>query len=132
MRVAVWLAIAILTLAGAATADGPNAKEIMGKANKPTGIYFTLALDLKDDNPSWPDIQQEAKDLSKLAAALRQATPPRGDKESWDKLTKSYADNAKALEQATAKMDQKAAQAAHARMGGDACMNCHKAHRPPE
>lgn len=119
-------------LAAATSADGPTVKEIMAKANKPTGTYFTLALDLKDDNPSWPDIQQETKELAKLAAALRQATPPRGDKESWDKLTKAYADNAKALEQAAAKMDQKAAQTAHARMGGDACMTCHKAHRPPE
>ena len=44
-------------------ADGPSVKEIMGKANKPTGIYFNLRPDLKDDNPSWPDIQQEAKEL---------------------------------------------------------------------
>jgi hypothetical protein len=132
MRAAICCAVAIAFLAGGTAADSPSVKEIMGKANKPTGIYFTLALDLKDDNPSWPDIQQEAKDLAKLAAALRQATPPRGEKESWEKLTKTYADNAKALEQATAKMDQKAAQTAHARMGGDACMTCHKAHKPPE
>ena len=132
MRAVLRLGAAILFVAGAANADGPTVKEIMGKANKPTGIYFNLGLDLKDDNPSWPDIQQEAKDLAKLAAALRQATLPRGDKESWDNLTKAYAGNAKALEQATAKMDQKAAQAAHAKMGGDACMTCHKAHRPPE
>jgi cytochrome c556 len=132
MRAVICCAVAVVFLAGGATADGPTVKEIMGKANKPTGIYFNLGLDLKDDSPSWADIQQEAKDLSKLATALRQATPPRGEKESWDKLTKAYADNARSLEQATAKMDQKAAQAAHARMGGDACMTCHKAHRPPE
>lgn len=111
-------------------ADGPSVKEIMGKANKPTGIYFNLRQDLKDDNPSWPDIQQEAKELAQLAAALRQATPPKGDKDSWDKLTRAYADNAKALEQAASKMDQDGARAAHAKMGEPACMTCHKAHRP--
>jgi hypothetical protein len=132
MRAAPCFGLAVLILAGAATADAPSVKEIMGKANKPTGIYFNLAQDLKDENPSWPDIQQEAKDLAKLAAALRQTIPPRGDKASWDRLTKAYADSAKALEQATAKMDQKGAQVAHAKMGGDACMTCHKAHKPPE
>lgn len=130
---AIFASAELLVLsAGAGSADAPSVKEIMGKANKPTGIYFNLALDLKDENPSWPDIQQEAKDLAKLAAALRQTTPPRGDKDSWDRHTKAYAENAKALEQATAKMDQKAAQAAHAKMGGDACMACHKAHKPPD
>ena len=129
------LALALLLVnrpAGAGTADAPTVKEIMKKANSPTGIYANLGQDLKDDNPSWPDIQQEAKDLAKLASQLRQATPPRGDKDSWDKLTKAYADNAKTLAQATAKMDQAAARAAWATMGGDACKTCHKAHRPPE
>ena len=117
-------------LAAAGTADPPTVKEIMGRANKPTGIYFNLGQDLKDENPSWPDIQQEAKELAGLAAALRRAAPPKGDKDSWDRLTRTYADNAWALEKAAAKQDQAAARAAHARMGGDACMTCHKAHRP--
>ncbi len=115
-----------------ATADGPTVKEIMKKANSPTGIYANLGQDLKDDNPSWPDVQQEAKDLAALAGQLRQATPPRGDKDSWDKLTKAYADSAKSLAQATAKMDQDGARAAWAKMGGATCKTCHKAHRPPE
>ncbi|HVS37746.1 MAG TPA: hypothetical protein VMS17_19445 [Gemmataceae bacterium] len=118
--------------AGAGIADAPTVKDIMKKANSPTGIYANLGMDLKDDNPSWSSIQQEAKDLAALASALRQATPPRGDKGSWDKLTKQYADNAAALQQATAKMDQDAARAAWAKLGGDTCKTCHAAHRPPE
>jgi cytochrome c556 len=125
-------ALLALRPVGARNADGPSVKEIMRQANKPTGIYFNLGQDLKDDNPAWPDIQKEAADLAKLANSLRKAAPPRGDKDSWDKLTKAYADNAKALVQASAKMDQAAARAAHAKMGGNACMACHKAHRPPE
>ena len=117
--------------AGAGSADAPTVKEIMGKANKPNGIYDNLRQDLKDDNPSWPDVQKEAKELATLIDALRQATPPRGDKDSWDKLTRAYADNAKALVQATAKMDLDAARAAQAKMA-DGCMTCHKAHKPPE
>ena len=118
--------------AGAGTADAPTVKEIMKKANSPTGIYANLGQDLKDENPSWSDIQQEAKDLATLASQLRQATPPRGDKDSWEKLTKAYADSAKTLTQATAKMDQEAARAAWARLGGETCKTCHAAHRPPE
>ncbi len=126
-------ALLALRPAGAGAApDAPTVKDIMKKANSPTGIYANLGQDLKDDNPSWSDIQQEAKQTAMLAAALRQTTPPRGDKESWDKLTKQYADNAAALQQATAKMDQDAARAAWAKLGGETCKTCHAAHRPPE
>jgi cytochrome c556 len=126
------LVTAILATACAigAAADASDVKEIMGKANKPTGIYFNLARDLKDDEPAWADVQPQARDLAKLAAALRKAMPPKGDKTSWDALTKAYAENAAALAAAAEKKDKNAAQAAHAKMGGDACMTCHKAHRP--
>jgi cytochrome c556 len=125
-------ALFALRPAGARNVNAPSVKEIMRQANKPTGVYFNIGQDLKDENPAWADIQKEAEDLAKLANSLRKAAPPRGDKDSWDKLTKAYADNAKALVQASAKMDQAAARAAHAKMGGKACMACHKVHRPPE
>jgi hypothetical protein len=121
---------AVLAAAAAAAPDGPDAKEIMGKANKPTGLYFALARDLKDDEPAWGEVQQQARDLAKLAGFLRKASPPKGEQASWDALTKAYAENAAALAAAADKKDKKAAQTAHARMGGDACMTCHKAHRP--
>jgi cytochrome c556 len=129
-RTAAVTAIFAAACAIGAVADASDVKEIMGKANKPTGIYFNLARDLKDDEPAWADVQQQARDLAKLAAALRKATPPKGEKASWDALTKAYADNAVALAAAADKKDKNAAQTAHAKMGGDACMTCHKAHRP--
>jgi cytochrome c556 len=125
-------ALPALRPAGAGTADAPTVKEIMKKANSPTGVYANLGQDLKDDSPTWADIQQEAKDLAGLASQLRQATPPRGDKDSWSRLTKAYADSAKSLQEATAKMDQDAARTAWSKMGGDTCKSCHKVHRPPE
>lgn len=121
-----------LRAAGAGNADAPMVKDIMKKANSPTGIYANLGQDLKDDNPSWPDVQKEAKELAQLASALRQATPPRGDKDSWDKLTAAYADSAQKLQKATAAMDKDAALAAWNKMGGPTCKACHAAHRPPE
>jgi cytochrome c556 len=124
---------ATAALAGGHTADGTDAiKKIMDAVNKPTGIYFNLGQDLKDDSPNWKDVKVEAHDLAKLAADLPKATPPRGDKASWDKLSKAYADNAKALEKAVNNMDKDSALAIHAKMGGDACKACHEAHRPPE
>jgi cytochrome c556 len=131
MRMALAGAV-VASAAILAAADALTVKDIMKKANSPTGIYANLGQDLKDDNPSWKDIQQEAKDLAALASQLKQTTPPKGDKDSWAKLTKMYADNAAALQQATAKMDQDAARNAWAKLGGDTCKTCHAAHRPPE
>jgi cytochrome c556 len=106
----------------------PDIKEIMSKANKPGGFYFALVRDLKDDEPPWDDVQAGAKALNKLAAVLGKNTPPKGDKTSWDQLTKAYADNAKALEAAALKKDKKAAQTAATALG-ESCNACHKAHR---
>jgi hypothetical protein len=128
----VLTALLLWRAATASSADAPSVKEIMGQANKPTGIYFNLGRDLKDCAPSWADIRPETADLAKLAAALRQATPPRGDKDSWDKLTKAYADNAAKLDKAAMNMDLDAARAAYAKMGEPACMTCHKAHKRAE
>jgi hypothetical protein len=115
---------------GGAGPEAPDVKEIMKRANKPTGIYFNLKRDLEDDSPMWADMQAEARELAQLAAALSKQTPPKGDKASWAKRTRAYAADAQALAQAVAKRDKRAARAAHARMGGATCTNCHKAHRP--
>ena len=128
----VLTALLVWRAAAAASADAPSVKEIMSQANKPTGTYFNLGRDLQDCAPSWADIRPETMELAKLAAALREATPPRGDKDSWDKLTKAYADSATKLDQAAAKMDLDAARAAYAKMGEPACMTCHKAHKRAE
>jgi hypothetical protein len=128
--VALALLAALLTVpVPAQTEKVPDIKEIMAKANKPGGHYFALRRDLKDETPPWDEVQASAKALSKLAVALTKNTPPKGDKASWDMLTKAYADNAKKLEDAANKKDKKAAEAAALAMGDTACNACHKAHR---
>ncbi len=102
----------------------------MGKANKPTGLYFNLAQDLKDDNPSWPDIQQEAKELARLVAALRQGDASQGRQGFLGPAHQNLRRQRQGVEAAASKMDPEAARAAHAKMGEPACMTCHKAHRP--
>jgi hypothetical protein len=129
---AVAVALAALRAAGPADAQAgrvPDIKEIMARLNKPGGLYPSLARELKTDNPSWDDVQLQARSFTRLAAALYQNAPPKGDRGSWDALTRAYYANAVALEQAAGKHDLAAARAAHAKLGGAACKTCHAAHR---
>jgi hypothetical protein len=115
---------------GFADADKePDIKEIMKRANRPTGIYFNLKKDLEDEEPDWNEMSTEARELARLAAGLSKQKPPKGDKEAWTKRARAYAEDAKSLSQAVAKKDKKAARAAITRMGGNTCKNCHAAHK---
>jgi hypothetical protein len=106
-----------------------TAKEIMGKLNKgPNALTPNLKRELQKDVPDWVEIEAEAKQYATLTAALGKAAPAKGDKNSWARLTKDYAESAKALDVAVQGKNKNAALAAHAKLSS-ACMNCHKAHR---
>jgi len=133
-RMAILTALVIAATLTPCPAEGldekaPDTKEIMGKVGKPTGLYPSVAKELREADPIWDEVQQQTKEMSKLLAALGKATPPKGDQDSWAKLTKAFADNAKALETAAAKMDLKAARGVSKRMN-DSCKGCHTVHRP--
>ncbi len=105
-------------------------KQIMGKLNKgPNALTPSLKRSLQKDQPDWTQIQEQSKEYATLSTELTKTTPPRGDKASWEKLTKEYAAAAKSLEVASAKRDKGAALAAHGKLT-KACSACHKAHRP--
>jgi hypothetical protein len=122
-------ALVVINPGVAQTERVPDIKEIMAQANKPSGHYFQIARELKQDSPAWADLATHAKELARLGAALCKNAPPKGDRAGWDRLTKAYADQAKSLEQAVAAKDRKAALTAFAALGGNACTECHKAHR---
>ncbi len=109
----------------------PTAKEIMTKLNKgPNSLCPTVGKGLKAEAPSWEEILKESKEFTALATALEKAKPPKRDDADWAKQTKGYAADAKALEDAAAKKDKPAAQAAHAKLANQkTCMACHSAHR---
>jgi cytochrome c556 len=107
----------------------PQIKDIMTKLNKPTGVYFSMVRELREEDPMWDEVRDMAKVLAQQALALTKTHPPRGDKASWDILVKAYAENAGAVEKAVQKKDKAGAQAAMGRMGEEACKTCHKAHR---
>ncbi len=129
------LALLLLALSGAAPAGARDEKPseikmIMEKANKPgSGLYFRIAQELRAEDTDWKEVARDAQELKRLTAELPKLTPPKGDKASWAQLTRAYAANAAALDEAAKKKNKPAARAAHARMGEDACTACHKVHR---
>jgi hypothetical protein len=125
------LAAAALTRSPSYAADkDPTIKEIMTKAHKGgDAILGTLGKDLKADSPDWDKVQKETKDLVDLGTALGKNDPPKGEKDSWMKLTMAYLDTAKDLDAAAGKKDKDTAAADQKKLTG-MCMNCHKAHKP--
>ena len=124
-------AVLVLATRPAGASDKvPEIKEIMAKLNKPGGLRPNLGEDLQADELDWPMIQKETKQFVDLVAALGKNTPPIGGKDSWDKLTRSYLADAKAMDDAAQRKDKKGALAAHARMSSnDFCKSCHTVHQ---
>jgi cytochrome c556 len=116
--------------AGAQAGKTPSIKEIMGKLHKGANSPLTtVRADLQSDPPDWAEIQRATKDFVTFGEALGKNTPPKGDQKSWSKLAAQYLENAKALDVAARKKDQKGALAAHTRLN-DSCKGCHNVHRP--
>jgi cytochrome c556 len=134
-----FAAVSLVVLAAAAWAlngsrageeKDPSIKEIMTKAHKDSNsLLAMIRKGLQSDEADWPDIQKETKELVKLGTALGKNEPPRGSKESWEKLTRAYLANAKALESDAQKKDQEAAKKDLGKLTGS-CRSCHGAHKP--
>ena len=79
--------------AGASSDDEtPTIKKVMKKLHKgKTAPLNTVKAALKGDSPDWAEVQKEAKIFATLGAALPKNDPPRGEKESYEKLAKAYA-----------------------------------------
>jgi hypothetical protein len=91
-------------------------------------MYFNVVKELKESDPMWDDVKKDTKEIARLGALLGKNDPPKGEKDSWQKLTKAYAENTKALEAAAGKMDKDAAKAAAEKIG-KSCDACHMAHK---
>jgi cytochrome c556 len=87
-----------------------------------------LGKALEAPEPAWETIQKQTREFAELAAALGKNTPPRGSKESWEKLTSAYAAAAAGLDRAAQGKDRDAALTAHRQLEGS-CKACHNAHR---
>jgi cytochrome c556 len=136
MKRAVLLLLGLSALCAVSTPPVPaqgdkpsEVKEIMVKVNKTgTGLYPTVVQELRQDDTNWDQVKKDTKEIARLTATLGKLDPPKGEKDSWQKLTKTYADNTKVLDAAAAKMDKEAAKAVAAKLG-ESCDACHKVHR---
>jgi hypothetical protein len=104
----------------------PTIKEIMQKGHKGTDAYITkIKASAKDGK--WDDAKELAKTLAFFGENLGKNKPPVGTAESWEKLTKKYAESTKAAHKATEDKDVKAVEKA---LGAINCGECHTPHRP--
>src|SRR5262245_51605084 len=126
----VVLAVVVaLTPVGAQDNKSPTIKQVMKKLNSgPNSMTTIIGKELRDDAPMWDDIKKETQEYAKFVDALGKNDPPRGEKDSWAKLSKEYVESAKALDDAAQKKDKKAALAAHTSIT-NACKTCHMEHR---
>jgi hypothetical protein len=137
MRLTKLLAlVALVTVAGLTLAPSraedkktPTIKEVMAKANKGnSALLGVLKKELAAQDINWDHVQEHAKELLDLSKALGKNEPPKGEKASWEKLTKQYEDNATALNKAAEKKERQAATDARNKLQGS-CAGCHKLHR---
>jgi len=123
--------LAVLTDGGLYAGDDQSpetASEIMKKTHGKTGLRKAIDNNLKANPVDWDKVQKDTKVYAELAGMLGKATPPKGDKASWEKLTKTFADTTKELNADAEKKDAAAARADLTKIGGS-CMGCHSQHR---
>ena len=98
----------------------------------PNALQKQLEAGLKADAPAWDVIQPQTKQYAELAAESAKYEPPRGDKESWNKLVGAFADTAADLDAAAQAKDKDASLAALSGLS-TSCKQCHDQHRmgPP-
>lgn len=117
--------------AGAADKEKSSTiKEIMGTLHKGGKAPFAaLKTALKSDSPNWGHVRKETKLYASCSAGLTKNDPPKGDKESYQKLAKAFASNARALDEAAKKEDLNSARDSFKKIGSS-CAACHKSHKP--
>ena len=108
------------------TEDGPAIDEIMKKVCSKKGACVKCKTAVEGEK--WEDAQKEAKTMADLGSKLGKNTAPKGEKDSWEKLTKKFAADAKAVADAAEKKDKEAATKAIGTFQ-KACKNCHDNHK---
>jgi cytochrome c556 len=130
---AALMVVASLLVGSAGAQDAkknpPSIKKIMSKLNagKKAPIK-SVGGALKSETPDWPVVLKDAKVIAEYGAYLPKLTPPKGSKESWEKLSTAFADSGKELETAAGKEDLKAARAASKALS-TSCKACHTEHQ---
>ena len=127
------VAVLVGTMAATIPAGAQNKtltiKDVMARLHKgPNCLRATLNKALNSDDPNWAEVQRQSKEFAELAEALTKNTPPKGDKDSWNKLSGQFATTAKAMDQAAHSKAKADVVAAWSKLGN--CKACHNAHKP--
>lgn len=133
------LAIAMLGVAGLSSrqagAQDEKKKEqsisgIMKRLHgKEKGALASAKTALAADPVDWTAVKKASRPIAALSKAMAVMDPPKGDKESFEKLSNSYHDNAVLLVDAAKSEDAPKAKEAVGKLGMS-CGACHKAHKP--
>ena len=105
----------------------PDIKTIMNEGHKGTDS-FLVQIGKEAKGGKWEDALMHAKALNVFGEALGKNTPSKGDKASWEKLSKKYSDNTKAVLTAVEKKDATTTATSLKAIQGS-CMECHKSHK---
>ena len=103
----------------------PTVKEIMQKGHKGTDAYIGKLKKLAKDE-KWDDAKEISKTLAFFGENIGKNKPTKGDADSWEKLSKKYAESTKAAHKAVEDKDAKGLDKA---LNSINCMECHKVHR---
>lgn len=122
----VVMAVACLAVDAAEDKAAPTKTVMKTLFAKDTGLCGKCAAAGKGEK--WEDAQKLAKTLSECAANLPKNKCPKGDAESWTKLTKEFADLAEAVNKAAESKDKAKFDEAIKAFTGT-CKACHDAHR---
>jgi hypothetical protein len=120
------LAVVVLCLSAGADEKTPTIKEVMKSVAGKEGLCAKCNTAGKGEK--WEDAQKLAKQLSECGVALTKTKCPKGDADSWKKLTKAYCENTAAVKKAADDKDTKAFGAAIKTFTGS-CKGCHDAHK---
>lgn len=130
---ALGLAAVVLAAGAGARAEDkkdeklPSIKTIMVQGHKGSDAFLgKIGAEVKGEK--WEDATTHAKAMAVFGEALGKNKPKKGDAESWEKLSKAYNENTKALLKATEAKDADAAGKALKALGGS-CKECHTAHK---
>jgi cytochrome c556 len=105
----------------------PTIEEIMEDAHGKDGLRAKVAAAAK--GKKWDDAKKPVEQWVKLAGSLGKNDPPKGEKDSWKKLTGNYEKTVKELAAAVKGEKEDGVKSALASIT-KSCGACHKAHKP--
>lgn len=109
---------------------GPIGEAMTKLFKGPQSLKDSIGQELNSDSPPWETIQAQTKECAQLTASLNKYDPPKGEKDSWTKLTSSLAESAAELDRAASAKNKDSALAAYEQFSSStSCKACHQAHR---